>query len=83
MNTKAKDRDSYIAAMRELASVPIIGTHTIGKLTIECSMRHWKVTDGSNTFGGGALKGGAMRNKVSAAVDTWMDLQFGKQPNEK
>jgi hypothetical protein len=77
MHLDASTSEEYIEAMAELKRYPIIGTHTVGELTISCSMKRFTLFDEhGNHFTGGARSGEALRSKVDRAFDQWHSRKF-------
>jgi hypothetical protein len=60
------NKDTYLKDLRAWEGKPIVGTHTIGDLTIVCSDRNWTMTDThGNTYRGGKSD---MRYAIKRAV---------------
>lgn len=79
MNREANTRAEYQDALDALEHQPIIGTHTIGDLTLEVNMKRWTMHDShGNSYGAAARSGEAMRNGIAKAAAQWMHDKFGK-----
>jgi hypothetical protein len=65
-------KDTYLRWVKEFRSKPIVGTHTVGELTIMCSHKNWFMTDkhGNRTEG----KGKDMREGIIRAVIKYSKL---------
>ncbi|MBL7954408.1 MAG: hypothetical protein JNJ91_05175 [Flavobacteriales bacterium] len=67
-------RDEYIGEFHALRSKPILGTHTIGVLTLTVGPRNWTLRDsGPNTFQGPVKKGPETRERIHTALMKWLD----------
>ena len=79
MNREATTRAESQDALDALEHEPIIGTHTIGKLTLAVNHRRWSMYDShGNAYGAAARTGEAMRNGIAKAFAQWMNARFGK-----
>lgn len=68
------NRDQYITEFQALRSKPILGTHTIGVLTLTVGPRNWTLRDaGPNTFQGPVKKGPETRERIHTALMKWLD----------
>lgn len=76
MNAKATTHKEYMDALDELAATkPLLGTHTIGKLTITVYHKQWEVTDGRSYAARGSNRtAGGMRISINRAVHTYLSL---------
>lgn len=67
-------RDEYIGEFHALRSKPILGTHTIGVLTLTVGPRNWTLRDkGPNFFQGTVKKGPETRDRIHTALMKWLD----------
>lgn len=68
-------RETYEAGLFALVGKPLIGSHTIGELTIEFTHRTWSVFDANgNRWSGRATTGHGLREGASKAVRKWLKL---------
>ena len=73
MNAKAKTREEYETAFVELQRHPILGTHTIGVLTLDVGPRAWVLRAGPNTFQGPVKKAPETRLRIHRALMRWLN----------
>lgn len=77
MHYDAASEDEYRAAWFGLIGRPIIGTTTIGELTIIASMRSWQLTDEhDNIWEGKGRSGEAIREGIRKAFFAWVKSKF-------
>ncbi|HMN07075.1 MAG TPA: hypothetical protein PKD45_15275 [Flavobacteriales bacterium] len=76
MNAEATTHKEYMDALDELAAAkPLLGTHTIGALTVTVYHRQWEVTDGRHfTERGSNSTAIGMRIGINRAVHTYLNL---------
>lgn len=75
MNVEATTKAQYENALTRLDLEPIVGRHTIGKLSIDVSAKAWRVYDGLNAWSGPGRTGAGLRNGVAKAVKAWIKQQ--------
>lgn len=77
MDFAADTAEEYRAALAAMERLPIIGTHTIGELTISVSHKRWTVSDlHGNEYGGAVTAPAKVRGSVRTAVVRWMERRF-------
>lgn len=74
MHYDADTSAEYTAAFNELRRQPLLGTHTIGDLTLTVGPSKWNLTDGhGNNASGQVTTGPATREKINKALHTWLE----------
>lgn len=73
MHLDASSKNEYLLALEELDRHPVVGTYSIGDLTITCSHASFEVVDlHGNRYAGRASTPRLLREGVGRGVRKWL-----------